>query len=59
MFGDENQLFYAYAKKQPDTYKMVGESVRDPKYFGEGQGFMLRTGDDKWAENLSLVLMRS
>ncbi|MER9708334.1 transporter substrate-binding domain-containing protein [Mesorhizobium sp. M0204] len=56
VFGDENQLFYAYAKKQPDTYKMVGESVRDPAYFGEGEGFMLRRGDDKWAETLRTAL---
>ncbi|MGO7960478.1 transporter substrate-binding domain-containing protein [Rhizobium leguminosarum] len=56
VFGDENQLFYAYAKKQPDAYKMVGESVRDPKYFGEGQGFMLRKGDEKWAAELKTAL---
>ncbi|WP_318877506.1 transporter substrate-binding domain-containing protein [Sinorhizobium meliloti] len=56
VFGDENQLFYAYAKKQPDAFKMVGESVRDPKYFGEGQGFMLRKGDDKWAAKLQTAL---
>jgi len=56
VFGDENQLFYAYAKKQPDAYKMVGESVRDPKYFGEGQGFMLNKGDEKWASKLKTAL---
>ncbi|MER8887650.1 transporter substrate-binding domain-containing protein [Mesorhizobium sp. M0816] len=56
VFGDENQLFYSYVKKQPDAFKMVGESVRDPRYFGEGQGFMLRKGDSKWAEQLKVAL---
>ncbi|MBB4277698.1 substrate-binding periplasmic protein [Rhizobium mongolense] len=56
IFGDENQLYYAYARKQPDAFKMVGESVRNPDYFGEGQGFMLRKGDDKWAEKLKVAL---
>lgn len=56
VFGDENQLYYAYVKKQPDSYKMVGESIRNPDYFGQGQGFMLRKGDDKWAERLKTAL---
>jgi ABC-type amino acid transport substrate-binding protein len=56
VFGDENQLFYAYVKKQAGNYKMVGESVRNPEYFGQGQGFMLRKGDDKWAEKLKTAL---
>jgi len=56
VFGDENQLFHAYVKKQEGQFKMVGESVRDPKYFGEGQGFMLRKGDDKWAGELKTAL---
>lgn len=56
VFGDENQLYYGYAKKQPDAYKMVGPSVNDPKYFGAGQGFMLRKGDEKWAAKLKTAL---
>ncbi|RWD42119.1 transporter substrate-binding domain-containing protein [Mesorhizobium sp.] len=56
VFGDENQLFYGYVRKQPGTYKMTGERVKNPKYFGQGQGFMLRKGDDKWAERLKTAL---
>ncbi|OWK24473.1 hypothetical protein AJ87_21095 [Rhizobium yanglingense] len=26
VFGDENQLFYAYAKKQPDAYKWLARA---------------------------------
>ncbi|RAI72492.1 hypothetical protein DOZ80_02830 [Pseudomonas fluorescens] len=55
-FGDENQLFYAYVKSQPNTYKLVGESVKSTEYFGEGQGFMLRKGDDAWAGKLKTAL---
>jgi ABC-type amino acid transport substrate-binding protein len=51
VFGDENQLTYSYVKKNPDGYKMVGESVKDPKYFGDGQGFMLLK-DSPWAPRL-------
>ncbi|MER9708531.1 transporter substrate-binding domain-containing protein [Mesorhizobium sp. M0204] len=54
VLGDENQLFYAYAKKQPSTYKMTGESLHIPG--SEEQGFMLRKGDDKWAERLKTAL---
>ncbi|WP_181456686.1 transporter substrate-binding domain-containing protein [Pseudomonas fluorescens] len=56
VFGDENQLFYAYAKKQPDTYKMIGESISAAQMFGEGQGFMLRKEDDKWPARLKVAL---
>ncbi|WEX91643.1 transporter substrate-binding domain-containing protein (plasmid) [Sinorhizobium garamanticum] len=56
VFGDENQLFYAYVKKQPGQYKMSGESVRNPDYFGQGQGFILRKGDEKLAERLKTAL---
>ncbi|MDX0408995.1 transporter substrate-binding domain-containing protein [Sinorhizobium medicae] len=56
VLGDENQLYYAYAKKDPSSYKMVGERASDPKFFGEGQGFMLRKGDEKWAGKLKTAL---
>ncbi|MDQ0564354.1 ABC-type amino acid transport substrate-binding protein, partial [Rhizobium mesoamericanum] len=56
VFGDENQLYYGYVKKQPDVYKMVGPSVNDPEYFGTGQGFMLRKNEHNWAERLKTAL---
>lgn len=56
VFGDENQLYYAYVKKDPKAYKLVGESIRSTEYYGEGQGFMLRKGDDKWAAKLKIAL---
>lgn len=55
VFGDENQLFYAYVKRYSQDYKMIGESVHDPEYYGKGQGFLLRK-DDKWAERLKAAL---
>ncbi|MBB4277687.1 transporter substrate-binding domain-containing protein [Rhizobium mongolense] len=56
VFGDENQLFYGYVKKQPDAYKMTGASENDREYFGAGQGFMLRKDEEKWAERLKVGL---
>ncbi|MER8377091.1 transporter substrate-binding domain-containing protein [Mesorhizobium sp. M1406] len=55
VFGDENQLFYGYVKKRPGAYKIVGPSINDPEYFGVGQGFMLRKGDN-WAPRLKTAL---
>ncbi|MER9877282.1 transporter substrate-binding domain-containing protein [Mesorhizobium sp. M0195] len=56
VFSDENQLVYGYAKKQPDVYKMVGRSINDPKYWGQGQGFMLRKDEGDWAARLKAAL---
>lgn len=56
VFGDEIQLFYGFVKSQPDTYKMAGGSIADPKYFGDGNGFMLRKGNTIWPDRLKSAL---
>lgn len=56
VFGDQNQLFYSYVKRQPDSYKMVGETVTTAQMSVEGQGFMLRKDDTKWPPRLKTAL---
>ncbi|MDX0371888.1 transporter substrate-binding domain-containing protein [Sinorhizobium meliloti] len=55
VFADENQLFFAYARDNKD-FKLAGEGRFIPEYFGEGQGFVLRKGDEKWAKQLRTAL---
>ncbi|MHC2303291.1 transporter substrate-binding domain-containing protein [Rhizobium mongolense] len=55
VFADENQLYFAYAKDNPD-YKLAGEGKFIPEYFGGGQGFVLRKGDEKWAKQMRTAL---
>ncbi|MGO7960470.1 substrate-binding periplasmic protein [Rhizobium leguminosarum] len=56
VFADENQLFFAYAKDNPKDFKLAGEGKFIPEYFGLGQGFVLRKGDEKWAKQLQIAL---
>lgn len=56
IFGDENQMGFAYVKGHESEFKLAGESKFIPEYFGQGQGFVLRKGDEKWAKQLRTAL---
>lgn len=56
IFGDENQMSFAYVKGHEAEFKLAGESRFIPEYFGQGQGFVLRKGDEKWAKLLGTAL---
>jgi len=56
IFGDENQMNFAYVKGHETEFKLAGESRFIPEYFGQGQGFVLRKGDEKWAKQLRTAL---
>jgi len=56
VFADENQLYFAYVKGNPTDFKLAGEGKFVPEYFGQGQGFVLRKGDEKWASQLRMAL---
>ncbi|ASP69717.1 substrate-binding periplasmic protein [Sinorhizobium meliloti] len=56
VLGDEIQLLYGFVKSQPDKFKMAGHSITDPKYFGDGNGFMLRKGNTTWPDKLKAAL---
>ncbi|MDX0321800.1 transporter substrate-binding domain-containing protein [Sinorhizobium meliloti] len=56
VFGDDNQMTFAYVKGHESEFKLAGESRFIPEYFGQGQGFVLRKGDEKWAKQLRTAL---
>ncbi|MDX0321605.1 transporter substrate-binding domain-containing protein [Sinorhizobium meliloti] len=56
VFADENQLYVAYVKDNLQDFKLAGEGKFIPEYFGLGQGFVLRKGDEKWSKQLKAAL---